>query len=59
MGKGLKLPDNVVIVATGNQKKYSMVAEDLAEPLEKRINHIIDVEPRVGEWITEYARARL
>ncbi len=55
MGKGLKLPDNVVIVATGNQKKYSMVAEDLAEPLEKRINHIIDVEPRVGEWITEYA----
>ena len=55
MGKGLKLPDNVVIVATGNQKKYSMVAEDLAEPLEKRMNHIIDVEPRVGEWITEYA----
>ena len=51
----LKLPNNVVIVATGNQKKYSMVAEDLAEPLEKRINHIIDVEPRVGEWITEYA----
>ena len=55
MGKGLKLPDNVVIVATGNQKKYSMVAEDLAEALEKRINHIMDVEPRVGEWITEYA----
>ena len=37
IGKGLKLPDNVVVVATGNQKKYSVVAEDLAEPLEKKI----------------------
>lgn len=55
IGKGLKLPDNVVIVATGNQKKYSVVAEDLAEPLEKRFNHILDMEPKVGEWITEYA----
>ena len=53
--KGLKLPDNVVIVATGNQKKYSVVAEDLAEPLEKRFDHILDMEPKVGEWITEYA----
>ncbi len=53
--KGLKLPDNVVIVATGNQKKYSTVAEDLAEPLEKRFDHILDMEPKVGEWITEYA----
>ena len=51
--KGLKLPDNVVIVATGNQKKYSVVAEDLAEPLEKRFDHILDMEPKVGEWITE------
>ena len=55
IGKGLKLPDNVVIVATGNQKKYSNVAEDLAEPLEKRFDHILDMEPKVGEWITEYA----
>ena len=55
IGKGLKLPDNVVIVATGNQKKYSVVAEDLAEPLEKRFDHILDMEPKVGEWITEYA----
>ena len=55
IGKGLKLPDNVVIVATGNQKKYSSVAEDLAEPLEKRFDHILDMEPKVGEWITEYA----
>ena len=55
IGKGLKLPDNVVIVATGNQKKYSIVAEDLAEPLEKRFDHILDMEPKVGEWITEYA----
>ena len=53
IGKGLKLPDNVVIVATGNQKKYSVVAEDLAEPLEKRFDHILDMEPKVGEWITE------
>jgi len=55
IGKGLKLPDNVVVVATGNQKKYSVVAEDLAEPLEKRFSHILDMEPKVGEWITEYA----
>ena len=55
IGKGLKLQDNVVVVATGNQKKYSNVAEDLAEPLEKRFDHILDMEPKVGEWITEYA----
>ena len=55
IGKGLKLPDNVVVVATGNQRKYSNVAEDLAEPLEKRFDHILDMEPKVGEWITEYA----
>ncbi len=55
IGKGLKLPENVVIVATGNQKKYSSVAEDLAEPLQKRFDHILDMEPKVGEWITEYA----
>lgn len=54
-GKGLKLPANTVIVATGNQKKYSSVAEDLAEPLEKRFDHILDMEPKVGEWINEYA----
>jgi len=55
IGNGLKLPDNVVIVATGNQKKYSNVAEDLAEPLEKRFDHIVDMMPKVGEWITDYA----
>ena len=55
IGHGLKLPDNVVIVATGNQKKYSSVAEDLAEPLEKRFDHILDMEPKVSEWIYEYA----
>ena len=38
IGKGLKLPNNVVVVATGNQKKYSSVAEDLAEPLEMGFN---------------------
>lgn len=54
-GKGLKLPANTVVVATGNQKKYSSVAEDLAEPLEKRFDHILDMEPKVGEWINEYA----
>ena len=54
-GKGLKLPANTVIVATGNQKKYSSVAEDLAEPLEKRFDHIYDMQPKVGEWINEYA----
>ena len=54
-GKGLKLPANTVIVATGNQKKYSSVAEDLVEPLEKRFDHILDMQPKVGEWINEYA----
>ena len=54
-GKGLKLPKNVVVVATGNQKKYSSVAEDLAEPLEKRFDHILDMEPKVNEWLYEYA----
>lgn len=55
IGGGLKLPYNTVIVATGNQKKYSNVAEDLAEPLEKRFDHILDMEPKVYEWIYEYA----
>ena len=54
-GKGLKLPKNTVVVATGNQKKYSSIAEDLAEPLEKRFDHILDMQPKVGEWINEYA----
>ena len=54
-GSGLKLPANTVIVATGNQKRYSSVAEDLAEPLEKRFDHILDMDPKVGEWISEYA----
>ena len=54
-GKGLKLPNNVVVVATGNQKKYSSVAEDLVEPLEKRFDHILDMEPKVNEWLVEYA----
>ena len=54
-GKGLKLPANTVVVATGNQKKYSTVAEDLAEPLEKRFDHILDMEPKVSEWLYEYA----
>ena len=54
-GKGLKLPANTVVVATGNQKKYSSVAEDLAEPLEKRFDHILDMDPKVNEWIYGYA----
>ena len=54
-GSGLKLPANTVIVATGNPKKYSSVAEDLAEPLEKRFDHILDLQPKVSEWINEYA----
>lgn len=55
IGKGIKLPDNVVIIATGNQQKYSNTSYDLAEPLEKRFDHILDMEPKVGEWLTEYA----
>lgn len=55
IGGGLRLPANTVIVATGNQKKYSNVAEDLAQPLEKRFDHILDMDPKVGEWISEYA----
>lgn len=55
VARGLYLPENVVVVATGNQKKYSSVASDLAEPLEKRFDHILDMEPKVGEWLEEYA----
>lgn len=55
IGRGLKLPDNVIIVATGNQKKYSSAAYDAAEPLEKRFDHILDMMPKVSEWISEYA----
>lgn len=55
IGGGLKLPANTVIVATGNQKKYSQVAYDLAEPLEKRFDHILDMHPKVNEWLNEYA----
>ncbi len=55
IGKGLKLPSNVVVVATGNPPKYSIAGKELAEPLEKRFDHILDMEPKVGEWITEYA----
>lgn len=44
--------------ATDEERKLveeNLAEENLAEALEKRINHIMDVEPRVGEWITEYA----
>ena len=54
-GKGLKLPKNTVIVATGNPKKYSSAASDLAGPLEKRFDHILDMRPKVEEWLNEYA----
>lgn len=57
-GKGLKLPANTVVVATGNQKKYSSVSEDLAEPLEKRFDHIYDMMPKVSEWLSDYAIPR-
>ena len=55
MGRGLKLPGNVVLVGTGNPKKYSSVSQGLAVPLGKRFEHIKTIEPRVGEWLTEYA----
>ena len=54
-GKGIKLPKNVVVVATGNQKRFSSVAEESPIPLEKRFDHILDMEPKVDEWIYEYA----
>lgn len=55
IGKGIKLPKNVVVVATGNPKKYSLSAEDLAEPLQKRFDHILNMEPKVSDWIYDYA----
>ena len=55
IGRGVKLPRNVVVVATGNPKKYSSAANDLAKPLEKRFDHILDMEPKVGEWLIEFA----
>lgn len=55
MGKMLWLPKNVVVVATGNPKQYSAAAQDLAEPLQKRFDHILNVDPKVSEWIYDYA----
>lgn len=55
IGKGLKLPANTVVVATGNQKRFSSVAEESPEPMEKRFDHVLDMQPRVGEWIYEFA----
>lgn len=55
VGKGIKLPKNVVVVATGNPKEYSKAANDLAKPLEKRFDHILDMQPKVGEWLIEFA----
>lgn len=55
IGGGLHLPKNTVIVATGNQQKFSTSSYELASPLEKRFYHILDIEPRVGEWLQEYA----
>ena len=58
IGQGIKLPKNVVVVATGNPKKYSAAAEDLAEPLQKRFDHILNMQPKVSEWIYDYALPR-
>ena len=57
-GRSLKLPANVVIVATGNQQKFSSSASELVSPLEKRFDHVLDMEPKVGEWLKEYAIPR-
>ncbi len=58
MGRGLKLPANTVIVATGNPAKYSIVSKDMPEPLRKRFDHIKLMEPKVGTWLIEYAIPR-
>lgn len=55
MGRGIKLPANTVIVATGNPAKYSIVGKDMPEPLQKRFMHVLDMEPKVGQWLEEYA----
>ena len=55
IGGGVKLPANVVVVATGNYQKDSSIAEEPPLPLEKRFDHVLDMEPRVKEWLTEYA----
>lgn len=57
-GSGIKFPDNMVVVATGNPKMFSQSAEELSSPLQKRFSAIIDVEPNVQEWIFEYAIPR-
>lgn len=44
-----------IILDSATDEERKLVEENLAEALEKRINHIMDIEPRVGEWITEYA----
>ncbi len=55
MGRGLKLPANTVIVATGNPEKYSIVSKEMPEPLQKRFDHVYNMRPNVSQWLTEYA----
>ena len=45
-----KLPDNVRIVAAGNEDKESTTANKLAEPLFRRFNHIY-IETTLDNWL--------
>ena len=47
-----KLPDNVVVVAAGNNKQESEAAYNMPEPLFRRFEGHIYLEPDVREFIT-------
>lgn len=45
-----KLPDNVRVVAAGNEMSDSVVANELSEPLYNRFGHVY-LETEINEWL--------
>ena len=55
-GKGIKIPEHVTVVATGNPPKDSKAAKELIAPLQDRFQHIHPMIPTASSW-GEYAVA--
>ena len=58
MSRIVKLPKNVVVVATGNPQKDSSAAQELTVPLQQRFDHILNMQPKVSDWLYDYAMPR-
>ncbi len=50
VAKRWKLPENLRIIAAGNEVEDSIAAEEIPKPLKNRMAHI-KVEPNVNEWV--------